>query len=261
MKKEIFLQKIDLFIEGELSEKERKEIEEFLQDYPEYIEEVEKYRRLLKLTRAVAKVTPKPPPDLEQKIVAAIITSGKNKNQLSIWHVLIPALTFAVILSIIYLPAFLNLTGKTNVIAVQQYKAAGKATFFSNKDVSKNTVAISFSPSTSAIQTAKEEFKLFVNHNTSAPLNKSSYTYIIPITSSASWKKLAKYLKQFQAGYKVAIKPIIKDKKQVNYDEIMANLQQVKYSNPSVRIEDISYSPTGMMNANSGIVLQISVQR
>ena len=260
MKKEIFLQKIDLFIEGELSEKEMKEIKEFLHDYPEYIEEVEKYRRLIKLTRAIAKVTPKPPPDLEQKIVTAIITSNKHRNQLSIWHVLIPALTFAVVLSIIYLPAFLNITGETNVIVTQHRKAAEKSTILANKEVSNN-IAISFSPSTRAIQTAKEEFKLFVDNNTPASSNKKSYTYIIPITSSASWKKLAKYLKQFQAGYKVAIKPIIKDKRQVNYDEIMANLQQVKYSNPSVRIEDISYNPTGMMNANSGIVLQISVQR
>ncbi len=252
MKKEKLLKKIDLYLEGELDRGEIKEIEKYLSSCPECMKEVEKYRKLLRLTRVFARLTPPPPPDLERKILYQISKIEKERH-FAFSHFLASMATLAIILSIIYLPGMLNISGEINPKLTSQ-----------NSSFVSNTIqhrATNFTPPKSAIEIAKKQFDLYTAQFNPSK-SRERVTYIIPITSSSSWQKVASYLRNFGNNYKVAIKPIIRDKNR-NYSDLMAQLQRVKNYNPYVQIEDVSYNPgySDRYSNGAGVILQISVER
>ncbi len=257
MKRDRLLKKIDLYLEGELSPSEAAEIERYLKKCPECEQELEKYRKLLLMTKAIAKFTPAPPPDLQKKIMLQIERVEK-KRRFIISNLAISFATAMVILSILYLPGMLNITGETTL---KMASSGMNGSVVATPQVKQIAYATNISPSPGAIEVAKKQFDLFT-----AELGNGSrarrITYIIPITSSSSWQKVASYLKNFGNNYKVAIKPIIRNKNG-DYTDVMAQLQRVKTYNPGVEIEDVAYNPSvgDQYPGNAGVFLQISVER
>ncbi len=261
MKREELLKKIDLYIEGELSGKELEEFNRLVEKCPECREEIQKYRNLLKLTHAVARYKPAPPPNLHLKIMKKIEEERFREKSSPLLHFLVPALTLALILAIIAIPSFLNLTEESSVPA-SSHRENRNITLTENKDTLQNMQGLtspSPAPDEASLKLASEEFNDFINtiQNQRKKL-ENKITYIYPITSSASWKKLAEYLRLSDEPVKIAIRPIIKNRN-VDYVDLISHLDEVRNTNPYVEIEDASTSTRVAGNPGAGVVLQISV--
>ncbi len=261
MRKEELLEKVDLYLEGELSEKEMTEFEKLLNSCPECREEVEKYRKLLMITRVIARKKPLPPPDLKTKILNQIEAELSSNGRFIFLK--LAALTLSlviVVFGITYIPAILNQGGErrvtTTLTDAGSSHSSGKRTV-QNPLTAENVMQVS----PEILKLANDQFVSYTSEVQKRLNQTSSYTYIVPITSSESWKKVAKFLRLYRNGYRVAVKPIIRDRRS-NYRDVIATLNRVKEENPGVTVEDVSFNPSySAGNYNAGVILQISVQR
>jgi len=257
MKHKTVLKKLDFYIEGELPAKESQEIREHLKICPTCRKEYEKFIIIMRMTHELKNYSFKNSRNLNYKIMETINREKERNNSNFFIHKIIFPVVALSLLIFFLIPVS---TVETPEISISQNSNDDMK--IRNKIAKNNTIItrqIVNRSVNSLVNMADYDKNRTNNYYKYQPqvIYETTPTYIIPVTSARSWKKLSTILNKNKNAENIQIKPIITNP-ELDTVDLEDYLKSLNYNNLSIESPIYSTDEIPYPN-NKGLVLQISI--